>query len=146
MNNSAVICIVCVLLGTLVSTGTYAIPVSSRIEDYTDRSQELIDHLANLKAHAQHPLVRKLLEAVKETTEDVNVAVFVQNLLDQSQAQDVTDQAESTFGDKEAEAVLAAAKSLPPQFMILQVIQIIFTIIRTIVTLMIGFMIGRWTG
>ena len=111
-----------ILLGTLVSTGTYAIPVSSCIEDYTDRCQELINHLANLKAHA----------------------VFVQNLLDQSKAQVVTEQ--TTFGDKEAEAVLAAAKSLPPRVLLLEGIKIAFAIIRTIVIFMVGCFIGKSLG
>ena len=133
-----------ILLGTLVSTGTYAIPVSSRIEDYTDRSQELINHLANLKAHAQSPLVRQLLEAVMENTEDVNVAVFVQNLLDQSEAQDVTEQ--TTFGDKEVVAIMAAAGTLPPRALLLQGIMVAFTIIRTIVIFAVGFFIGRSFG
>ena len=105
---SAVICGLCVLLGTLIFTATYAIPVS---EQYADHNQQLMDHLANLKAHAQSPLVRNLLEAVKENTEDVNVAVFVQNLLDLSQAQDMTGQ--SAFGRKEAEAAFAVFQSLP---------------------------------
>ena len=133
-----------ILLVTLISTGTYAIPVSSRIENYTNRNQELINHLANLKAHAQSPLVRKLLEAVMENTEDVNVAVFVQNLLDQSQAQDVTEQ--TTFGDKEAEALLAAAKTLPPRVLMLQGLQIVLVIIRTLATFMVGFFIGKSFG
>jgi hypothetical protein len=104
---SAVICGLCVLLGTLIFTATHAIPVNS------DRNQhQLMDHLANLKAHAQSPLVRKLLEAVKENTEDVKVAVFVQELLDQSQARGVTDQS-AVFGRKEAVAAFAAFQSLP---------------------------------
>ena len=103
---SAVVCGVCVLLGALIFTATYAIPIN------TDRSQRLIDHLASLKAHAQSPLVRNLLEAVKENTEDENIAVFVQDLLDQSQAQGATDQS-AVFGRKEAEAAFAAFQSLP---------------------------------
>ena len=108
--NSAIICVLFVLLGTLMSAGTSAVPVSSHIEQYTDHNQELIDHLANLKAHVQSPSVRKLLKAVKESTKDVDVAVFVQNLLD-SQAQDMTGQ--SAFGRKEAKAAFAAFQSLP---------------------------------
>ena len=70
-----------------------------------------MDHLTNLKAHAQSLLVKILLEAVKESTEDVNVAVFVQDLLD-SRFQDVTDQ-DAVFGRKEAEAAFATFQSLP---------------------------------
>lgn len=105
---SDIICGLCVLLGTLIIlfTATYAIPVN------TDRNQRLMDHLANLKPHVQSPLVRKLLEAVKESTEDVKVAVFVQDLLD-SQAQNVTDLDWSSFGWKEAVAAFAALQSLP---------------------------------
>ena len=137
--NSAVtkFCVLSVLLGTLVSTGTYAIPVSSRIEEY---NQELIDHLANLKAHVQSPSVRKLLKAVKENTEDVNVAVFAQNLLD-SQSQDMTDQ--NAFGDKEVDAVLAAFQSLPA---IAKVQTFISCIVPSIFALGIGFLTGRLTG
>ncbi len=104
---SAVICGLCVLLGALIFTATYAIPLN------TDRSQRLMDHLANLKAHAQSPLVRKLLEAVKENAEDVKVAMFVQDLLDQSQAQGVTSDQSAVFGRKEAVAAFAAFQSLP---------------------------------
>lgn len=53
---------------------------------------------------------------MKKDTEDVNVAVFVQNLLNQSQAQDITDQ--RAFGGKEAEVVLTPAKTLPPRVII----------------------------
>ena len=120
---SAVICGLCVLLGTLIFTATYAIPVSKQ---HADRNQQLMDHLTNLKAHAQFPLVRNLLEAVKENTEDVNVAVFVQNLLDLSQAQGTTDQ--STFGRKEAEAAFAAFQSLPEMAQA----QLVFTTIALI--------------
>ena len=99
---SAVICMFsCVLFGTLIC----AVPLN------TDRSQQLMDHLANLKAHAQSPLVKILLEAVMENTEDVNVAVFVQDLLD-SRFQDVTVQ-DAVFGRKEAEAAFATFQSLP---------------------------------
>ena len=44
--NSAVIkfCVLFVLRGTLVSTGTSAIPVSSCIEQYTDHAQSRISH------------------------------------------------------------------------------------------------------
>lgn len=143
--------VICVLLGAFVFTVTHAsaIPVNSRSEESdTDRNQELIGHLANLKAHVQSPLVRKLLEAVKESTEDVDVAVFVQNLLD-SQVQDNNMAAagqSAEFGDKEAEAVLAAIKSLPMKDKILGAVQMVFSIVRTFVTLSVGFMIGRWTG
>ena len=88
---SVLICMFsCVLLnfGTLIC----AVPLN------TDRSQQLMDHLTNLKAHAQSLLVKILLEAVKESTEYVNVAVFVQDLLD-SRFQDVTDQ-DAVFGRK----------------------------------------------
>ena len=105
---SAVIFGVCVLFGTLIFTATYTIAVS---EEYTHRNQQLMGHLANLKAHAQSPLVRNLLETMEENTEDVNVAMFVQDLLDLSQAQDMTDQ--SAFGRKEAEAAFATFQSLP---------------------------------
>ena len=99
---SAVICMFsCVLFGTLIC----AVPLNN------DRSQQLMDHLANLKAHAQSPLVKILLEAVMENTEDANVAVFVQDLLD-SRFQDVTDQ-DAVFERKEAEAAFATYQSLP---------------------------------
>ena len=101
---SAVICGICVVFGALAFT--YANPLN------TDRSQQLMDHLASLKAHAQSPLVRKLLEAVMENTEDENVAVFVQDLLDQSLARGVTDQS-AAFGRKEAAAAFATFQSLP---------------------------------
>lgn len=106
---SAVVFGLCALLGTLVFTPMYANPVS---EQRTDRSQQLMDHLVNLKAHVQSPLVRKLLEAVKESAsaEDANVAVFIQNLLD-SQSHDINDQ--NTFGRKEAEAAFVVFQSLP---------------------------------
>ena len=92
---SAVICGICTLVGALVFTATYANP---------DRSQQLMDHLANLEAHAQSPLVRTLLEAVMENTEDENVVVFVQYLLDQSLARGETDKLSAAFGRKEAAA------------------------------------------
>ena len=99
---SAVICMFsCVLFDTLIC----AVPLN------TDRSQQLMDHLANLKAHAQSPLVKILLEAVMENTEDANVAVFIQDLLD-SRFQDVTDQ-DAVFERKEAEAAFATYQSLP---------------------------------
>ena len=99
---SAVICMFsCVLFGTLIC----AVPLN------TDRSQQLMDHLANLKAHPQSPLVKILLEAVMENTEDANITVFVQDLLD-SRFQDVTDQ-DVIFGRKEAEAAFATFQSLP---------------------------------
>ena len=138
--NSAVICVLCVLFGTLVSTGTYAIPVSSHIEQYSDHNQELMDHLANLKAHVQSPSVRKLLKAVKENTEDANVAVFVQNLLD-SQAQDMTGQ--NALGDKEVDAILATFQSLPA---IAKVQTFVSCIVPSIFALGIGFLTGRLTG
>ena len=99
---SAIICGICALVGALVFTATYANP---------DRSQQLMDHLANLKAHAQSPLVRTLLEAVMENTEDENVAVFVQDLLDQSLAQGETGKA--AFGRKEAAAAFGTFQNLP---------------------------------
>ena len=98
---SAVICGICALLGALVFTATYANP---------DRSQQLMDHLANLEAHAQSPLVRKLLEAVMENTEDENVAVFVQGLIHQSTAQT---NPSAAFGRKEAAAAFGTFQSLP---------------------------------
>ena len=108
---SAVICGICALLGALVFTATYANP---------DRSQQLMDHLANLEAHARSPLVRKLLEAVMENTEDENVAVFVQDLLDQSLAQGMNDKPRGgptnlgpAFGRKEAAAAFGTFQSLP---------------------------------
>ena len=101
---SAVICGICALVGALVFTATYANP---------DRSQRLMDHLANLEAHAQSPLVRTLLEAVMENTEDENVAVFVQDLLDQSLARGETGKPSAAFGRKEAAAAFGTFQSLP---------------------------------
>ena len=101
---SAVICGICALVGALVFTATYANP---------DRSQQLMDHLANLEAHAQSPLVRTLLEAVMENTEDENVVVFVQYLLDQSLARGETDKPSAAFGRKEAAAAFGTFQSLP---------------------------------
>lgn len=112
--NSAIPCLVCVLLVTFVSTGTYAIPVNSRtLKRSTDNNQQFLDHLVNLKAHIQSPSVRKLLEAVKVNTEDANVAAFVQDLLN-SQAQDVTGQS-AAFGTEQADAVIALFQSLPEE-------------------------------
>ena len=118
---SGIVCGVCALLGALVFTATYAIPIN------TDRSQRLIDHLANLKAHAQSPLVKNLLEAVKENAEDENVAVYVQDLLDQSLVQGATDQS-AVFGRKEAEAAFAAFQSLPEMAQA----QVVFTTVALI--------------
>ena len=130
---SAVICRLCVLLGTLIFTATYAIPVS---KEYTDHNLQMMAHLANLKAHAQSPFVRNLLEAVEENTEDVNVAMFVQNLLDLSQAQDMTGQ--SAFGRKEAEAAFATFQSLPEMAQA----QLIFTTLAAIALPIIGRVLG----
>jgi hypothetical protein len=115
---SAVICMFgCVLFGTLI----YAIPLN------IDRNQQLMDHIANLQAHAQSPLVKIILEAVKENTEAENVAAFVQDLLDQSQARGATDQS-AVFGRKEAVAAFAAFQSLP----VMAKTQVVFTTIALI--------------
>ena len=101
---SAVICGICALVGALVFTATYANP---------DRNQQLMDHLANLEAHAQSPLVRTLLEAVMENTEDENVAVFIQGLIHRSPWPAQTKSPSAAFGRKEAAAAFGTFQSLP---------------------------------
>ena len=110
--NHVFICVLSLLLVILLSTSTYAAPVSSHIEQDDDYmyNRELIDSLADFTTQIQSWSLQKLFEALKANKEDINAAAFVQVLFD-SQTQDATDQ--RAFENEGNGVLMAAFQSLP---------------------------------
>lgn len=102
---------ICLLFGTVLSTGAYADPSCYRLAGQQD-----IDYIKDLKAHFQSSLVKELLEALMAHIEDSDVAAFVQSICE-LQAVEVTTQSQSVHGREinEMRVLVAAYQSLPEE-------------------------------
>ena len=104
---------ICLLLGTILSTGAYAASSSYRLAEQQD-----IDSTENLKAQFQSPLVKKVLETLMTQREDENVAAFLQ-AIHEFQSMEVTEQSliqsEVDREMNEMRVLMAAFQSLPEE-------------------------------